>query len=87
MRHIIHQERLIEFAYEGQRFWDLRRWKEAPDEYNKVVEAWNLTEDEPAKFYKPVALYKQNFLLRDYFWPIATSDVERNPNLVQNIGW
>jgi hypothetical protein len=87
MRQIIHRERLIEFAYEGQRFWDLRRWREAPDEYNQVVEAWNLYEDDPVKYYKPVALWKQTFLLRDYFWPIATSDVERNPNLVQNIGW
>lgn len=87
MRQIIHRERLIELAFEGQRFWDLRRWKEAPDEYNKVVEGCNLNESEPAKFYKRVALGQQKFALRDYFWPIATEDIERNPNLVQNIGW
>src|SRR5690606_5025121 len=29
MREIIRHERLIELAFEGQRFWDVRRWKTA----------------------------------------------------------
>ena len=36
MREIIHRERLIELAFEGQRFWDLRRWKKTPTEYKKA---------------------------------------------------
>ncbi|GHT50706.1 starch-binding protein [Bacteroidia bacterium] len=88
MRQIIHRERLIELAFESQRFWDLRRWKEAPNEYNnKLVEGYKLDESDPEKFYKRVALWQQKFAQKDYFWPIKTEDIEKNPNLVQNIGW
>lgn len=27
LRQVIHNERAIEFAYEGRRFWDMRRWR------------------------------------------------------------
>jgi hypothetical protein len=30
LRNAIHFERYIEFAFEGKRFWDLRRWREFP---------------------------------------------------------
>lgn len=30
LRDAIHYERYIEFAFEGKRFWDLRRWRELP---------------------------------------------------------
>lgn len=31
VREAIHTERYIEFAYEGKRFWDLKRWRELTD--------------------------------------------------------
>ena len=31
VRATIHDERYIEFAYEGKRFWDLKRWRELTD--------------------------------------------------------
>ena len=34
MREIIQQEWTIEFAFEGRRFWNLRRWMTAPEELN-----------------------------------------------------
>jgi hypothetical protein len=87
MRSIIHRERLIELSLEGQRFWDLRRWKEAPDEYAKGIEGYKVTESAPAKFYQRIVLAKQTFSIKDYFWPIETGLTEQNTNLVQNIGW
>src|SRR3546814_15601896 len=36
MRSIIQHERLIELAFEGKRFWDLRRWKRAHIELNQI---------------------------------------------------
>jgi hypothetical protein len=87
MRAIIHRERLIELFFEGQRFWDLRRWKEAPAEYAKPVEGFKITARQPAEYYQRIFIAQQEFTVRDYFWPVQTSFIEQNPNLVQNIGW
>jgi hypothetical protein len=87
MRKIIQRERLIELALEGQRFWDIRRWMTAPTEYAKGIYGWRLKESSAEGYYQPLLLYNQTFGIRDYFWPIATLYIERNTNLVQNIGW
>lgn len=95
MRAIIQKERLIELSFEGQRFWDIRRWKTAPSEYHTPLQGWNMTvstidgtEEEVNRImYQPQLLLEQKFGVRDYFWPIRISDIEVNPNLVQNIGW
>lgn len=95
MREIIQRERMIELSFEGQRFWDIRRWKTAPAEYSTPLKGWNMlvsiidgTEEEVNRMmYQPQILLEQTFGVRDYFWPIKTSDIEINPNLVQNIGW
>jgi hypothetical protein len=87
MRKIIQRERLIELAFEGQRFWDLRRWMTAPAEYAKGIYAWRVKESEMERFFQPLLLEEQKFGIRDYFWPIKTEMLEVNTNLVQNIGW
>ena len=87
MRDIIRQERMIELCLEGQRFWDIRRWKTAPDLYRTPIQGWNLRGDNNASFYVLQTMYKPNFGIRDYFWPIRNSEIINNPNLVQNIGW
>jgi len=87
LRAIIHQERGIELAFEGKRFWDIRRWKTAPTEMNATIEGWNLARPDAEGYSKPVAIYKQSFGLKDYFFPIKDSYIIRNPNLVQNLGW
>ena len=86
-RKIIHQERLIEMAFEGNRYWDLRRWKEATQQISQPVRGWNISQEEPEVYYQPVALFGQTFKRRDYFWPIKEQDIIVNPNLVQNPGW
>ena len=86
MRKIIYQERMIELAFEGQRFWDVRRWKTAPALYG-AFEGWNVEEGHSAAYHQPVVKYVQKFGSRDYFWPINTADIDCNPNLVQNLGW
>ena len=95
MRQIIQRERMIELCFEGHRFWDLRRWMTAPNEYRNPIEGWNMnvaiydgTESEVNQLmYTRQLLYQQKFSTRDYFWPIRESDITANPNLVQNIGW
>jgi len=88
MREIIQQEQLIELAFEGQRFWDLRRWKTAPQEYNrKPISGWDLSQSDPVFYYRPKVINDQRFGIKDYFWPIRDRDLLVNKNLVQNLGW
>ena len=87
MRDIIHRERLNELAFESQRFWDLRRWKEAPAEYQKGIYGYTVTASSPEDYYVKKFISSQDFGLKNYFWPINTATIEVNPNLVQNIGW
>ena len=87
LRDIIHQERTIEMAFEGHRFWDLRRWKKAEAEMNQPVYGWDVGQSEASLYYKPKLLFNQVFKRRDYFWPIKELDVLVNRNLVQSPGW
>jgi len=87
MREIIQRERLIEMAFEGQRFWDLRRWMLAKTYLNKAVKGWDVFQTSVAGYYRVKTLYNQTFSERDYFWPIPEDELIKNPNLVQNLGW
>ncbi|NIG54960.1 RagB/SusD family nutrient uptake outer membrane protein [Chitinophaga sp. Cy-1792] len=87
LRTIIHQERSNEMAFEGQRFWDLRRWKEAPQVYNGPIAGWDITQGTEAAYYRVKTIYFQTFSLKDYFWPIKDKNLTVNRNLVQNPGW
>lgn len=87
MREIIHQERLIELSFEAQRFWDLRRWKEAVKYMNTSIKGWDWDQETAAGYYRPVILYNQTFSSKDYFWPISEYNLVRNPKFVQSLGW
>ena len=88
MRDILHRERLIELAFEGSRFWDLRRWKESSEELNKPIQAWNYNGITEAEYYQILTLEEQRFVSpRDYLWPLSENTLLQNPNLVQNPGW
>ena len=87
LREIIHRERLIELSFEGHRFWDLRRWKEAMDAYRTPIESWDLEQREPQYYYRKKVIRNQTFGLKDYFWPISNGNLRINPNLEQNLGW
>ena len=87
LREIIHQERGIELAFEGQRYWDLMRWKKGITELNYIVQGWSITESNAVNYYKVNNLFKRTFKLKDYLWPIRELDLIVNKNLVQNPGW
>jgi hypothetical protein len=88
MREIIRQERAIELAFEGKRFWDLRRWRKI-SEFNVPPQGWNVVGETPEDFYNVTSLPKipLRFTVKDYFWPIRESDLYINKNLKQNYGW
>lgn len=87
MRDIIQQERMIELAFEGHRFWDLRRWKLALRTLNAPITSWDLIQESAAAYYRPKIIWNQVFGTKDYLWPIAENNITVNPQLVQNLGW
>ncbi len=87
LRQIIQQERLIEFAFEGKRFWDIRRWKRGVELLNQPIVSWDLTQERAENYYRPVVLFSQTFGSKDYLWPIDETNIIVNRNLVQNLGW
>lgn len=87
LRRIIHQERLIEMVFEGDRFWDLRRWKEAASQMTGPIRAWNIGQSKPADYYRPIVLFDQTYPQKYYFWPVKESDLITNNNLLQSPGW
>jgi hypothetical protein len=87
LRDILQRERMIEMCFEGSRFWDLRRWKTAREVLNRPIESWSGFNSTPEEIFKPYNMYTIRFGLKDYFWPIAESELTRNGNLVQSLGW
>lgn len=88
MRDIIHRERALELCFEGQRYWDLLRWKTAAQELSGNVTGWDRTAKTPELFYRELTFYTRKFVApRDYLWPIKDEDLLNNPNLVQNPNW
>ncbi|MDD2513307.1 MAG: RagB/SusD family nutrient uptake outer membrane protein [Proteiniphilum sp.] len=87
LREIIHRERTIELMFEGQRFWDLRRWKKAVLELNKPITGWDLDQETAQGYYREKMIYNMIFRTRDYLWPLNENTILANPTLVQNPGW
>jgi hypothetical protein len=84
MRDIIRRERLNELAFEGSRFWDLKRWKLAETYFNKPIRGLVKDENENISIRE---LYPLEYTSKNYLWPIKISNLANNPNLVQNPGW
>ncbi len=88
VRQLIRRERGIELAFEGNRFWDLRRWKTAASELNAPITGWTISQSSAVGYYQTRVIYNQTFIApRDYLWPIQTGAFRVNTNLVQNPGW
>lgn len=87
MRTIIQRERLNELAFEGSRFWDLKRWKLAEEYMNRPVRGLNIQGETTEDFYKERTLYQLHYTVKDYLWPIRQGVLQTNRNLIQNLGW
>jgi hypothetical protein len=88
MREIIKRERMIELSFEGQRFFDLRRWKNAMQYMNQPVQGWDFQGVKAEEYYQIVTYYtNRNYTMKDYLWPLWNTSITKNSNLVQNPGW
>jgi hypothetical protein len=87
MREIIRQERMIELAFEGKRFWDIRRWKTAFELMNQPIRGWNIMGATTEDYYNVVTIEVPSFTTKEYLWPIRDLELRTNKNLIQNPGW
>lgn len=91
LRKLIKRERMIEFMGEGRRYYDLRRWKDAPVEESLQIYGCNvmMTKDNRNGFQQIVPIYNlpSTFSDKMYFWPISHAELKHNRRLTQNPGW
>jgi len=87
MRKIIHKERLIELAFEGHRFWDIRRWKIADQFWTLPPTKWRSEKDHEGYYQLNVYDESRIITVKDYLYPIGENDLRINPNLIQTFGW
>jgi hypothetical protein len=91
LRKALKRERMIELMGEGKRYYDLRRWKDAPVEEALPIYGCNIQMDAAHRdqFYIPVIEtdLPTTFSNKMYFWPIKHSELQRNKCLTQEPGW
>ncbi|MCM0714397.1 MULTISPECIES: RagB/SusD family nutrient uptake outer membrane protein [Parabacteroides] len=90
LRKIIQKERMIEFAFEGLRLWDLYRWGIAEERLNLDIygspfyisnqELMKKKDGQPDP-YNRWYVDKRNFKTGQERWPIPLSEKNINPNL------
>ena len=92
MRKIIRDEWNVEFAFEGQRFWNLRRWWIAHEELNEKQLGWNILGTDARQFYNnyegPIVVWTERKFVspRDYLFPMEAEQVMIS-GCKQNPGW
>jgi hypothetical protein len=88
MRKFIRNERRVELAFEEHRFFDIRRWM-IGEKTQKVVYVHDVLKDKATGTFKySVKVWeKRIYESRHNLLPIPQSEVNNNPNMVQNPGW
>lgn len=79
-------ERMVELAFEGHRFWDVRRWREA-SEYFTSIDEMKLTLNADGTVTGNRTSVSRQWNDRMYLFPIPQTERMKNPNLSQNPGW
>lgn len=88
LREAVRHERMVELGLEGNRFFDVKRWKIAETVCNMdQIEGMRYVDKETGKLVSVITDYKKKFTERDYLWPIPYNERQLNPNLTQNTGW
>ena len=82
----LRNERRVELAFEGHRFWAIRRWKIGA-ETTKVYGLTITPQNDGSFSYMRSVIQQRGWEDRMNFYPIADAELFKNHNLVQNDGW
>ena len=76
---------------EGKRYFDIRRWKDAPIEESLQIYGCSVFVGEAKRdeFHSAIPVYNlpSTFSEKLWLWPIKHSELKRNSRLTQNPGW
>ncbi len=79
-------ERMVELAFEGHRFWDVRRWKIG--NVLSSVKVLKLTKNaETNQLTYEYKTINRRWEDKMYFFPIPAVEIRKNQNLAPNNGW
>lgn len=89
---IIQRERAIEFLYENQRYYDVRRWGIYEESEKEVIQGMDLSKDEMNGYFYSVAVdhtwVRHRIVDRKMiFLPIHKAEIRKVQGLDQNPGW
>lgn len=88
LREAVRHERMVELALEGNRFFDIRRWKIAESVCNmNQITGMRYVDKNTGQLVTITTDYKKKFTARDYLWPIPYNERQLNSNLTQNTGY
>jgi hypothetical protein len=91
MRKVLQAERRVEFAFEDHRYWDVRRWKTAPETMNATMYAMRIVKTGSTYTYDNRVITNVNskhvFKDANYLFPIMQSEISKNRALIQNPGY
>lgn len=84
-------ERQVEMLGENQRYYDLRRWKDAPTEEAEQIYGCNvlMTKEKAERYYERVRVedLQAVFSQKMYFWPVNYDELKNNVRMTQAPGW
>jgi len=86
LRETVRHERMVELAFEGQRFFDIRRWSIAAEVFDVPVEGLTYVVNGNLETVVQPS-FVRSFQQKDYLWPIPQKEFDLNKNLKQNTGW
>jgi len=91
-REKIRHERKVELAFEGHRYWDVRRWRTAVANLSGTMRGLRYVLDYNTRKY--ILLIEKNidgvplvFFERNYYLPLTIPRTATNPNLTENPGY
>ena len=103
LRQAYRHERRIEYAYEDQRFWDVRRWLIAPDVFHQMhgvdiryvtsLPVTNYRQADGSTWGDPVYTVQnipgdaRAWNNKAYFFPFMRDEMNKNNKLIQNPGY